>query len=252
MALAHNKYRSGHYDDSYTIVGWKANKSRISGHVIDYGVCRWRDEKDAFFWDEFLEVIEKYQQYLGKVGIDATDGVVESEIYDFCYTNGRQFIPIKDAGNLSNKYSHKRISDLPAYKKNPRYKKYFSQEVLSIKSSSYKDDLVSAFCRDPEDDDAWTFPRGTKDNYFTHLLNEHRKRVKVGGRMVEKWMPKYSGAPQHWFSSLVYATAVMDIYRHHLQAGLRERVVKKKNQDAGVQVQTRTRSRRVRNRGGRL
>lgn len=229
----------------YTVLGWKTKRARVSGHVIDYGVVRWRDEKDAFYWDEFLEALEPYIKYLSKIGIDATDGVVESEIYDFCYTNGTQFLPIKDAGNLKEKYSHKRIGDLPGSKKKAAYRKFFQQEVLSIRSSAYKDLLSSAFCRDPESEDSWSFPRDTKDDYFYHLLNEHRKRIKVGGSWQEKWMPKYSGAPQHWFSSLVYGTAVMDIFKHRLQSKLRLQNASKNNQLP-------QRGRRVRNRGGRL
>lgn len=197
----------------WVIVGWKSG-AMVSGHIIQYGKTGWKDARGNPDWKPFMVDLAPFHGMLYKCPVDATDGVEQQNIIDFCHWAGQPFLPLIDRGTRQSSKIQMKPVELEA--RNSRARKY-SLQMMSINSAMVKDDIASAMERAPGDAAAWSFPRDTCEDFFRHMTNEHRVSRRVGGRNVVGWEPKYHHAPQHWFSALVYATAAMEEQRFRLQ-----------------------------------
>lgn len=200
--------------DAYVVLmGYKSDEGFISGHVIQYGCVRWKDDKGLYRWEEIMAFLEPYERVISRICVDATDGVLQADIFDFCYKAGAKYLPLRDAANQTAKFIMKSVEDMPSYQTKMRHRSGFrGQQYLSVNSALYKNEFVSAMGRN-ESQGAWSFPVDSTKEFFLHLQNE--KRVEEKNKMI--WRPKYSGAPQHYFSALIYSMCGMDLYRHVLQ-----------------------------------
>lgn len=195
----------------YVIMGWKRG-SMISGHVLKYGVLYWREATGKFNWNPLLQEFGAWQNYLYRVALDSTDGVVTQDIFDFCHWAGKPYIALKDTGMKQLvKVSMRNIGEFKAGEN------YNNQVAMVINSSLIKDEIAAALRRAPGEVGAWSFPADTSEEFLQHLTNEHRATVRSSGRLISKWVPRWSSAPQHFFSALVYATAAMEDQRYMLQ-----------------------------------
>jgi len=200
----------------YVVVGWKKG-AMVSGHIIQYGVVGWKDARGKDNWNELLEALSFCMSKLYCVPLDASDGEVTQRVYDFANWAGTPFIALKDTVSGFQKVQIKILSVSATTKLKHRR----GQRLMVVHSGMIKDDIAAAFGREPGDVGAWSFPQGTDEEFFRHLTNEHKIEERRGGRTRYVWKPKYSGAPQHWFSALVYATAAMESQRFALQARAR-------------------------------
>lgn len=192
------------------LVGWK--KGVIpTGHVLVADVVQWCGGNFAEKWARLLSFAAPVGQMLARMAIDATDGLVSQDIFDFCNYAGRQFVALKDSTNLHVKTSLKRIDQEVGGKKTGR-----QQLVLVANSDKIKDDLASAFARPAGEVGSWSFPSDIAPEFLKALTMEHRVTEKSG---KSSWKPVYVHAPNHYFSALVYACAAMEEYRIFLQPG---------------------------------
>lgn len=196
-------------DVYYVLSGWEAG-TIPSGHVLEYGFMNWKGLNGAIDWNQLIELYEKYRDYVYAIGIDSSDGVVTQDIYDLCSSMGARWIPIKDIGKLSKSTpsGHNKVyfKAVQSRRNNKQYR------VLFVNSASIKDDIAAAFTRVPGSQGSWSFHSATEEEFLKHLSNEYRE----DDNFISSWKPKYSGAPQHWLSSLVYSTAIMETSRKKL------------------------------------
>lgn len=190
------------------VVGWKDGVIP-TGNVLKADVVSWQGGAFKEKWAHLLEFFSKYQTHLARVSIDATDGLVTQDIFDFCNYVGKPYIPLKDSTTLHLKTCLKTINPEVNGMKTNR-----TQTVLIANSDRIKDDLSAAFQRQPGEIGAWSFPRDISSEFLKHLTAEHRTTDRSG---KSSWKPKYSGIPNHFFSALVYACAGMEEFRVFLQ-----------------------------------
>src|SRR3972149_889595 len=156
------------------VVGWKDGVIP-TGHVLKCDVVSWQGGGFKEKWCHLLEFFSQYQSYLSRVALDATDGMVCQDIFDFCNYTGRPYIPLKDSTTLHLKTCLKTINPEVNGKKTNR-----TQTVLIANSDKIKDDLAASFQRNPGEVGAWAFP-GDVPNYFLKSLTmEHRTTDRFG------------------------------------------------------------------------
>jgi len=192
----------------WVVVGWKKG-SVYSGHILDYGIASWKDENNKANWNGLMKTFQPFLSNIYRCTIDASDGLVTQEIQDFVTWAGSPFMALKDRGStyskkLEFKDTHKGIAG------NRKHK--FVEKIMFINSGLIKDEIATALTRHPLANGAWTFPKGTELRFYQHLGNE----IRINQKGKYKWIPKYSNAPQHWFSALVYATVAKEDVRNLL------------------------------------
>jgi len=208
-----------------TVTAFK-NEGRVSAHVIDYSCVKWRDDKGNYYFDEIEEFLQRYEKVLHGTCYDATDGIIQQRIYDYCLMAGPRHIPLLDLGTQKDKLLVRVAQDLPRYKQNLYKKhKYQGLKIFSINSDLFKDEYAYAIKQEPGTKGAWTFPRDVSNMYLNHFANEIRKRNRNG---KTTWTARYKGAPQHFFSSFIYSLSLMEDVRHVLMRDIRKGVQQNK------------------------
>ena len=195
----------------YSVWAWRAG-FRPSGHLIDYGKVKWREGK-KIDWLPLLQALKPYKHLLKRAFIDSSDGTVTTDIYDFCNFYRGQFRPIKDKPMGLAKVEQKVVKD----DSKSRKRGTVGQAYYLVDSQQIKDDIADAFARETTDPNVWTFPSETSAEFLRQMSNEHKIVVRVRGKDVKKWLPRYAKADQHYFSTCVYATAAMEVDRKKLQ-----------------------------------
>ena len=195
------------------VVGWKSGVIP-TGHVLSHACVSWQGGSFQIKWANLLQFFAPYQAALSRVALDSTDGLVSQDIFDFCNYAGRPYLPLKDSTTLHLKTCIKTINPEINGKKTNR-----SQVVLIANSDKIKDDLASSFQRTPGEVGAWAFPFDVGIEFLKSLTMEHRIQDRHG---KSSWCLKYSHAPNHYFSALVYATASMEEYRVYLQSDIKK------------------------------
>lgn len=200
----------------YVIIGWKGGTA-VSGHILKYGVVGWKDADQKNNWKPILQEFAPWISCLYCCAIDASDGFTSQSVLDFSYWAGKPFMPLKDTGSGQLiRVCRRRVSD---WKSGANHG---NLEALVINSAMIKDEIAAAFHRAPESEGAWTFPADTGEDFLRHMANEHRTNVRSNGRTVSKWIPRYAGAQQHWFSAVVYAAAAMEEQRYRIQTTMHQ------------------------------
>ena len=182
-----------------TIYAWKSEQTLISGHLIDYGVVRWKDEAGDPTVEHINKFLDPYLDNFDRACVDATDGKSQDAIFDLCMLLGPKFFPLRDAANQKDKFVFKTTSDMPSFD--------IGQKFVSINSAMFKNEFVTSISR--QNQGMWSFPSDTTKEFFNQLTNE--KRVEEKEKLV--WKPRYSGAAQHFFSSTIYAFAAVSGFR---------------------------------------
>lgn len=197
----------------YQVVGFKRG-ALISPHVLSAGKVGWKDANSKPDWEPLLSAMAPYQGLLFCVPIDATDGVEQQNVIDFCYWAGPPYIPLIDRGvNQFGKFKFTPIA-LELVRFRGKAEKY---KLLTINSAMVKNDIMASLNREPGEIGSPSFPEDIDRDVLLHLSNEHRVTRNVRGRNTVGWEPRYPGAPQHYLSALVYATVAMEPQRQHLQ-----------------------------------
>lgn len=196
-----------------SVYGWKSGVIP-TGHLLLHGCVSWQGGNFQQKWANLLHFFAPFQSHLARVAIDATDGLVSQDIYDFCNYAGRPYIALKDSTTLHLKTCIKTIIPEMNGKKINK-----PQLVLLANSDKIKDDIASSFQRAPGEVGAWSFPGDVSGEFLKALTTEHRTTDKRG---KSSWCLKYSHAPNHYFSTMVYGCAAMEEFRIILQAGIKK------------------------------
>lgn len=190
----------------WSIIGWRAG-SVISAHLLDFGIVPWLDTYGKPKPEDLLEAIAPYQNFIYRFFVDATDGVMEQDIFDLVAFLGQPFIALKDSGAQKIKLKFSTLI--------PREKQRFNQQIVTINSALVKNEISTAFSRAPGLDSSCTLPDGVTEEYLYSMTTEQRVLNLKTGRY--DWEKKRHHAPNHYFSSFVYAYAAMEDCRHLLQ-----------------------------------
>ena len=190
------------------LAGWQRGVIP-TGHVLKAEVVAWCGGKFQEKWSELVRFLSPFVTNLAWVALDATDGMVTQDIFDFCNYAGRPYIALKDSTTLHLKTIHKTITPEVNGKKINR-----QQLVLIANSDRIKDDLAAAFQRPVGEVGSWSFPQDITADFLKAMTLEHRTTDKSG---KSSWKPVYAHAPNHYFSALVYASAAMEEFRPFLQ-----------------------------------
>lgn len=195
-----------------SIVGWKAGASPTA-HVITYFCVSWKTGSVTPNWDLFLEELAPYQHKIVGCALDASNGKDYQSICDFVNFTGAPFIALKEVPKQATKTRWVTLEVDPI----TRQRCTTGQKLLEVNSHLIKNDIASAFDRGNGTVSSWSLPGDTEDTYLLHLTNEVPTDEIRRGVKTLVWKPKYKHAPQHYFSSLVYAVAVAEDYRLDLQ-----------------------------------
>jgi len=183
----------------WTYGGWKSGINP-SFHVLDYGLSRWRDITGNPNWNGFLEEIMAYTGSLYLCAIDSSYGLDSDDVYKFCNYQGLPFVALKECP-LQYMPVLYRLLELDR----TGQRVAGGQKLMEVNSHMVKDKILAAFKKGAGKEDSWSFFSDTDDIFLTHLSNERRVEKISRGRLISEWSPRSSSAPQHWFSSLVYA-----------------------------------------------
>jgi phage terminase large subunit GpA-like protein len=198
------------------ICGWKAGVIP-TGAVLAVSCVSWQGGSFEVKWSKLLQYFAPFQSAMAKIAIDSTDGLVAQDILDFCAYMNRPYIALKDSTTLHLKTSLKSIVPEISGKKTSK-----SYNMLLANSDKVKDDISSAFKRTPGEIGSWSFPKDIDPEFMKALTMEHRVTDRAG---KSSWSPKYSHAPNHYFSALVYACAAMEEFRVYLQTDLKKQAI---------------------------
>lgn len=193
------------------IIGWKSDIIPTPT-ILGYSKVNCSGGHVVARWKNLFDYLAPYQKSLARVVLDSTDGMMAQDVYDFCNYAGKTFMPLKDSTTLHTKTYVKTI--IPEVDGKKIITK--SQTVLVINSDKVKDDIAASFSRSPGEAGAWSFPSDTSNEFVKHMVSENRIVSKTG---KSSWSPKYSHAPNHFFSALTYAFAAMEEFRLFLQQG---------------------------------
>jgi len=201
----------------WVLLGWKAG-SVPTFHILDYGKSKWKKQNNLGelepFWNDFLSDISSFRRYLCSFPLDSSYGLDAPHIYTFVNSNGFPFVALKECPRQAVKVQYSNTGIDPVTKA----KVMFGQKLMEVNSHILKDDFNAVLQR-PFGTGAISFPVDTEEVFFKHLTNEKRtEREEKNGSIKAIWEPKYSGAPQHWFSALIYAIAAAE---DHIQQLLR-------------------------------
>lgn len=197
----------------YSVWGFKGGPV-ISSHLLKYGIVGWKDADGGVNWIPLLQEFADFRSRLYRATLDATDGEVTFVIYDFCRYHGKPFVPLRDAGTQLEKICFKSLDIDP---RTGQKLKATGFKYLSVNSDIVKDEIATMFSRLPTDEGACTFPCDVEEVFLRHISNEHRTEEERRGRIVSTWQLRYSGAANHFFSTMVYAHAAMEDVRPLLQ-----------------------------------
>lgn len=190
----------------WSILGWKAGPI-ISCHLLDFGIVPWLDSKGNPKGEDLMVAVADYYNHLYSFPLDATDGVMEQEIFDLANFLGEPFIALKDSGSQKVKVKFSTLV--------PRGGAKFGQKVLTVNSGLVKNEIATAFSRAPGMEYSCSFPDGVTEEYLKSLTTEHRVLNEKTGK--HEWKKKRHHAPNHFFSSFVYGWTAMEDVRYLLQ-----------------------------------
>lgn len=130
--------------------------------------------------------------------IDSGGGTTETigqsrttEVYQFCLRNPQQLFPIKG--------SSRRLDFIVSF----HWQKDHGVQLWEIDTDQAKD-LLSRLVNDP-DETRWMPSRNVDEDYCTQMASEHKILDPKTKKMT--WVPKTSGAPNHWWDTEVYQAA---------------------------------------------
>lgn len=185
----------------WTVCGWLSGVTPAF-HVVDYGLSRWRDFTGLPNFESFLEDIREYIPSLYLCALDSSYGLDAPDIYNFCNFQGTPFLALKECPlqYIPVRYA---LVELDSNKQ----RNAAGQKLMEVNSHMIKDKILAAWKKGAGQEGSFSLHSKTDDIYIQHLLNEKRIEQISRGRKVSFWEPRYGHAPQHWFSSLVYAVA---------------------------------------------
>ena len=132
-------------------------------------------------------------------------GYQPDQTYDFCIDNADWAIPVKGTSNpILDRYKISKVDRSGS--------RAYGMPLFIVDGGKYKDSIASRMRRENgEDSGAWMVFRGCDAEYAKQVTAEHRVTVKAkNGKSVQRWVPKYSHADNHYLDCEVYAMAAAE------------------------------------------
>lgn len=214
----------------FSVVAWSPG-AYPSAHLVDCGIVSWLDDKGQPNFEYIKSAMQKYLSLgipIENIVLDGTDGVVLDILYAFTTKIGRPWMVLREQNKQKIKVKFSHLSDEKQRKSGLK-----RQNIMNVNSHMVKNYIEQSLLF--KEENRWSFFNSCPDDFFYHCNNEHRVSEKRGGRVVEVWKPKYSKAPQHYFSSYVYAICCR--FNPRVERYLVEREVKTiRREDKNVNV----------------
>ena len=183
----------------YVIRAW-GNYS--TSQLITHGqVTSWEEIEEAMNREYEKESGEK--MIVNRALIDS--GYQPDQTYDFCIDNADWAIPVKGTSNpILDRYKISKVDRSGS--------RAYGMPLFIVDGGKYKDSIASRMRRENgEDSGAWMVFRGCDAEYAKQVTAEHRVTVKAkNGKSVQRWVPKYSHADNHYLDCEVYAMAAAE------------------------------------------
>lgn len=183
----------------YVIRGW-GNYS--TSQLITHGqVTSWEEIEEAMNREYEKESGEK--MIVNRALIDS--GYQPDQTYDFCIDNADWANPVKGTSNpILDRYKISKVDRSGS--------RAYGMPLFIVDGGKYKDSIASRMRRENgEDSGAWMVFRGCDAEYAKQVTAEHRVTVKAkNGKRVQRWVPKYSHADNHYLDCEVYAMAAAE------------------------------------------
>ncbi len=123
--------------------------------------------------------------------------------YDFCANNSDWALPVKGSSNPM--MSHFKLSKI-----NKPDSRAYGMNLVLTDGDKYKD-MIAARMKKENGRGSWMVYEGCDMDYAEQVTAEHKVNVKVGARVVQRWVPKRSHIDNHYLDAEVYALAAADI-----------------------------------------
>jgi len=163
----------------------------------------------ALSWLEIEQVMNRpWQDRHGRefvvalCAIDSGDGNTQEDVYDFCAENADWTVAVK--GSSQPLLSRYRLSTID------KQGKAFGLRLVIVDGSQYKTMIASRMNRQ-NGRGSWMVYQGCDRDYATQVTSEHCVREKRGARLVDVWMPKTSGAANHYLDAEVYCACAAEL-----------------------------------------
>lgn len=130
-------------------------------------------------------------------------GYDSDSVYEYCVGRSDWAMPSK--GSSVQMTTHYRLSTV-----NRPGKEGHGITLVLVDPDKYKD-MISVRMRRPTGTGSWMVYRGCDMEYARQVTAEHKINVRVGGRMVQRWVPKANHIDNHYLDCEVYAMAAADI-----------------------------------------
>lgn len=124
------------------------------------------------------------------------------DIYDFCIRNSDWVLPCKGTTTM---LSHYRLSTI-----NKAGSRANGMTLVLVDGGKYKD-MIAARMRKKNGTGAWMVYQGCDLDYAEQVTAEHKVTERIGGKEVQKWVPKTTHADNHYLDCEVYAAAAADM-----------------------------------------
>lgn len=125
------------------------------------------------------------------------------EVYEFCFLNADWAVPVKGSSVAMN--SHYRISTI-----DKQGSRAAGMRLILVDGNQYKSTIAARINR-PNGRGSWMVHADCDGDYREQVTAEQKIRETVGGREVERWVPKTAGAANHFLDAEVYAFAAADL-----------------------------------------
>lgn len=181
----------------FTIRAWG---EKMTSWNVRHGFCEtWAEIEDAMNVPYLTKGGREY--YVSLCGIDS--GWNPDDTYDFCAKNSEWAVAVKGSSNeIPNKY---RLSKIDREEKG-----MYGISLYLVYGAYYKDFIANRIARKPGEPGGWYVYENCDRDYAEQITAEHKVTIKRGGKEVDVWQLKTSGADNHYLDCEVYAAFAAD------------------------------------------
>ncbi|RNB72207.1 phage terminase large subunit family protein [Brevibacillus panacihumi] len=181
----------------FTIRAWG---EKMTSWNIRHGFCEtWTEIEDVMNVPYLTKDGREY--FVNLCGIDS--GWNPDDTYDFCVKNSEWAVAVKGSSNeIPNKY---RLSKIDREEKG-----LYGISLYLVYGAYYKDFIANRIARKPDDPGGWYVYENCDREFAEQITAEHKVTIKRGGKEIDVWQLKTSGADNHYLDCEVYAAFAAD------------------------------------------
>lgn len=181
----------------YTIRAWG---EKVTSWNVRYGFCEtWAEIEDVMNVPYLTKDGREY--FVNLCGIDS--GWNPDDTYDFCAKNSEWAVAVKGSSTeIPTKYRLTRIDR--------EEKGMYGIALYLVYGAYYKDLIANRIARKTDEPGGWYVHQECEREYAEQITSEHKVTIKRGGKEIDVWQLKTSGADNHYLDCEVYAAFAAD------------------------------------------